>query len=452
MSSSNHTEENEITVIDEASQEEEASPLPPQKTAKTMDEAFSVETMLPHTQDTAPGWIEMAQEDGQMVNAIRSSLSYILQERIGTGGMGEVYKAILRTHLGTSETVALKRVKKNLLQQGAHTYSTQAIQSHFIKETAIISELNGHPNIVGFRGADFLLDQYAQISDLFFVMEYIDGFDLKGLMALHNMDRKNVLRGNAITLPWEICGFIVFRIANALDFAHTFNFSTGHRGIVHLDLSPGNILIHASLGLIKLSDFGVAASMDDLFSDHYSLVGKPSYMSPEMVIGGKVNESSDLYSLGVIMYEMSTGICPNAIKDIQKKSMTEIRDDLMRLHEAPLVPPHKMVRGFNSTLSEIIMTLMDEDPESRYSSAGRLREIVGHAVYDKGFGPTDNSFARYINKMRLAHFHTHDKNLDRNPHMDQYMQYIASEQTPILLYKDAKERLREGNNPCRLIY
>ncbi|MBT4837444.1 MAG: protein kinase [Methylococcales bacterium] len=375
---------------------------------------------------------------------IQSSITYELYEKIGSGGMGEVFKAKLYTNIGTSETVVIKKIKSDFVNKIKDDAVKDYLLDNFKRETSILSELNGHPNIVGFRGADCSSLSGDGSKELIFVMEYVDGFDLNRLMRLHNISTPNIIKGNALKLPDNLFGFILFKIANALDYAHTLDFSDGQQGIIHLDISPGNILINSSLGLIKLSDFGISSSVDEFSQNRGNnqiLSGKPYYVSPEVIDNQKVDFSTDFYSLGITMYQLATGICPNMIFNFKASSQQELRDQIRAHQQQEIIPPHKIVRGFSEELSEIILSLIQDNPENRISSANQLRDLVGHCIYDTGYGPTDSSFAKYLSKIQLLKI--------KDKEITKLLKIFGSDMEPLKHYHDVVKKFSREINPCR---
>ncbi|MBF0186903.1 MAG: serine/threonine protein kinase [Magnetococcales bacterium] len=388
--------------------------------------------------------------DNPVNRFIQSSITYELIDRIGQGGMGEVFKALFHTNIGTSETVAIKTVRSEIIKSFEKSRGADFLIDSFERETTILAELNGHPNIVGFKGADYI--QKNEDTMLFLVMEYVNGFDLNGFRWLHRLHPEAILKGQAFHIPSEFIGFILFRVANGLDYANRFRFSNGRKGVVHLDLSPGNILINDTLGLVKLSDFGMAASLDDiLVGGTGSMVGKPSYISPEMVHGNKITFTTDLYTLGIIIYELMTGLNPNQIEGTDHtKGFKKVRDKVVRIQERPLIPPHQVVRGIDERLSEIVVNLMQLDPEGRYNSSMELREIVGETIYGRGYGPTDGSFATYISKIRLSKYDFGRYKRLNDQLAQHYVDMVNAARKPIRLFPDARNKLLHGENPCRV--
>ncbi|MEO5331117.1 MAG: serine/threonine protein kinase [Magnetococcus sp. YQC-5] len=392
---------------------------------------------------------------------IHSSITYELDEKIGVGGMGEVYKAKLMTNLGTSELVALKKIRNDLVFNHGQQARSEMLES-FRRETSIIAELNGHPNIVGFRGADVMeVDGIPQ--HLFFVMEYINGFDLTQFMELHRISIQNILDGKALMIPNEYIGFILFKVANALHHAHTFRFSNGCRGIAHMDLSPGNILINSQLGLIKISDFGIATNLEEMREKLAKgiFLGKPLYMAPELLLHNSADFRVDFYSLGVIMYQLLTGINPNRIPGIKPSKSNPASASIAEFQKRPLIPPHQIAKGVDEQLSSIVMTLMEFKRENRYSSARKLRDIIGQTIYKSGYGPTDHGFALYLTKLRMIQMinahrdssgEVDSRKIGRREYDQKMLEMVEifdADAEPLWLHGDAIRQLANGANPCR---
>lgn len=377
---------------------------------------------------------------------IHSSITYTLIEKLASGGMGEVYKAILETRMGTREPSVIKTIKRS---QGA---LTQLMEETLEREIAILAELNGHPNIVGFRGADTMENEDGS-REIFFVMEHVDGFDLLTFMIMHNMTINHLLADKALKIPYEWVGFILFRIANALDYAHNLEFSDGKKGIIHLDISPSNILIAKKLGLIKLSDFGLALPTRSIANTTGVIVGKPHYIAPELVRRRPFDARADLYSLGVVIYELLTGLCPNRVPGLNIDDTKMLEQQLIDFHSRPLVPPHKVIRGLHEGLSEIVMSMMDENPENRFPSAKIVREVTGKTIYSQGYGPTDHSFSRYVAELQIFNPAMPPSQTPSDPQTQTIFKHIESlrqDKEQLILFRDARQTLKQGNNPCRL--
>ena len=201
---------------------------------------------------------------------------YIIDSEIGRGAMGVVFKA---TDSVLQRTVAVKTVNMSLEKDHADKY-----EARFYQEARAAGGLN-HPNIVTVYDAGKAGDV------VYMAMEYIQGVELRSLFV----------EGQPMGVPQAIA--IAAQVAEGLGYAH-------QQGVVHRDIKPANIMVVAD-GPVKITDFGIArmrASAD--LTQTGVMLGSPKYMSPEQVIGKRADHRSDIFSLGVILYEMLTGAAP----------------------------------------------------------------------------------------------------------------------------------------------
>jgi serine/threonine-protein kinase len=247
---------------------------------------------------------------------------------IGSGGMAVVYRAV-QEPLG--RTVAIKALKPSI-----------AVDSQFAKrferEAHFMATLQ-HENIL--HVYDFVKDGKS----MYIVMEYVDGIDLYDLL-----ERTPIL-------PVDVAVVVALMIARALDYAH-------FRGIIHRDIKPANIMV-AHDGSVKLMDFGIAR--DDTLSDLTETgtgLGTPSYMSPEQILGDKLDFRSDLFSLGIVLYQMITGKKP-FIEDDARTVMQKIRLDRY-------TPPRKLNPVVPRQLERILARCMEKMPANRYPTTQAL--------------------------------------------------------------------------------
>jgi len=253
---------------------------------------------------------------------------YKIKREIGTGGMAIVYEA---TDLKTGQSVALKMLKESISD------NTQALR-RFINESKAVAMMD-HANIVK------ILDVSVKTEHKFIVMEYIKGITLRDYM---NKKQR---------LGWqEACAFIA-QILQALDHAHM-------RGVIHRDIKPQNIMIMEG-GFIKVADFGIAKIPNAetvTLIDH--AVGTIYYISPEQARGKKIDARSDLYSLGVMFYEMITGSLP---------FMAESSYEIMNKHiNAAPKPIKQQLPNLPTGVEQIILCAMEKDPTRRYQSASQM--------------------------------------------------------------------------------
>jgi serine/threonine-protein kinase len=249
-------------------------------------------------------------------------------EEVASGGMAVVYKAV-QDPLG--RTVAIKALKTSAAKE-------EHVATRFEREARSLSNLQ-HENIVS------IYDFHHEHGALFIVMEYVAGIDLYDLL-----DRCG-------RLPFDVAAIVALHVARALDYIH-------FRGIVHRDIKPANIMM-ARQGGVKLMDFGIAR--DPNFEDLTEVgtgIGTPAYMSPEQILGDKLDARSDLFSLGIVLYQMVTGGKP-FVEDEERSVMHKIR-----------LERHARVRRLNPDvpreLERIIDRCLEKQPRDRWRSAQHL--------------------------------------------------------------------------------
>lgn len=268
--------------------------------------------------------------------------NYEIIEEVGRGGMAVVYKAL---HTSLERIVAIKELHSSLRDD-------RELVERFKREAKSAASLN-HPNIV--QVYDFWNDR----NTYYLAMEYIDGVDLKTI--LERCER----------LPIEIALIIAIQISDAVDFAH-------QRKIVHRDIKTGNIIV-SKKGIVKLADFGIAHIMDTTGS-HLTqsgiVLGTPAYMSPEQVRGDKLTEASDIFSFGIVMYEMLTGKKP-FVEDTDEKVIYKI------LTKKP-APPRRLNSEIPFRVQRIISRCLQKKQHKRYKSMAEVRDALArHAATKK---------------------------------------------------------------------
>ena len=252
---------------------------------------------------------------------------YEILEVIGTGGMAVVYKA--RCHR-LNRLVAIKILKDDLSQDSE-------FRRRFHAESQAVAMLS-HPNIMS------VYDVSTTEEADYIVMELIDGITLK-----QYMEKKGVLN-------WKETLHFAIQIAKALEHAHS-------RGIVHRDIKPHNVMVLKN-GSVKVTDFGIARIMSKSNTLTKEALGSVHYISPEQAKGGRVDNRSDLYSLGVVMYEMMTGRAPYDGESPVSVAIQHINGG------APM--PSTLNPNIPGGLEQIIMRLMEVDPNKRYPTATAL--------------------------------------------------------------------------------
>ena len=254
---------------------------------------------------------------------------YEIRREIARGGMAEVYLAHDRL---LERAVALKALSPEYARDPAFV-------ERFRREARSAAALN-HPNIVGIH------DWGQEDGTYFIVMEYVEGRTLS-----------DILRSEGPIDPRQ-ASEIAADIASALSFAH-------RAGVVHRDVKPGNVLITAAGG-VKVTDFGIARQGTSAgLTQTGSVMGTATYFSPEQAQGLPVDGRSDVYSLGVVLYEMVTGVAPFTGDSPVSVAYKHVR-------EAP-IPPSRRIPDLPADLEQIILTAMAKDPDHRYQSADDMR-------------------------------------------------------------------------------
>lgn len=280
---------------------------------------------------------------------------YRIVQKIAQGGMAEVFCAEQENPFGFRRRVAIKRILPKHLGSAQH-------EAMLVSEAKLLVGLN-HPNIVKVYDLGCLEGAY------FFVMEFVDGCDLRRLIQwVHR-------KGKHFPLTSKL--LIAAEVAKALDYAHGKADNDGlPLHLVHLDVSPRNILLSRS-GEVKLTDFGIATFRSREAperTDRIIVRGKYSYMSPEQAFGGLVDNRSDIFSLGLVMYEMIMGS-----RLYRSAQLTELqREHRDRRVFAPLCPPH-----VPAEIEYILLRCLAYDAEDRYASAGELAQDLLRFVFEE---------------------------------------------------------------------
>lgn len=276
--------------------------------------------------------------------------SYRIGERIGRGGMGEVFRG---HHTKLPREVAIKSISPR-----AKSHDLRALRHRFEREAFIQSQLD-HPGIVK------IYDYIVAEQTYYIVMEYVEGLSLAQLLAAEGKP-----------LPVERALYLFDQILTAVAYAHSFTYKdqegNAHRGIIHRDFKPANVLVTPQ-DRIKITDFGivklVGANTTDTFGTGY---GSPRYVSPEQAQGLPVDQRSDIYSLGIILYEMLTGSPPFG-NDAEKLTRTEIlRAQVEREPRAPSSVNAEVA----PEVEAIILRALAKDPASRFQTAADFLRAV----------------------------------------------------------------------------
>ena len=249
-------------------------------------------------------------------------------EEIASGGMAVVYRAV-QDPLG--RTVAIKALKSSAAAE-------ENVATRFEREAKSLAMLQ-HENII------HVYDFHHERGALFIVMEYVQGIDLYDLLEKSGR------------LPYDVAAIIAMQVARALDYVH-------YRGIVHRDIKPANVMLSRAGG-VKVMDFGIArdTSFGDL-TEAGTGIGTPAYMSPEQVLGDRLDARSDIFSLGVVLYQMCTGKKP-FVEDEKRSAMHKIR---LEKH----ISARKLNPEIPRELERIIDKCLEKQPRDRWRSAQHM--------------------------------------------------------------------------------
>src|SRR5215470_9097230 len=264
-----------------------------------------------------------SQREGRFVTGQMLAGRYRIVGLLGKGGMGEVYKA---EDLKLNQTVALKFLPESIALDGG-------MLARFHNEVRIARQV-AHPNVC--RVYDI-----GEVVGLHFLsMEFIDGEDLSSLLR-----RIGRLPGDkAVELARQMCA--------GLAAAH-------EAGVLHRDLKPANVMIDGR-GKARITDFGLAIVSEELRGEE-ALAGTPAYMAPEQLTGKEVTQRSDIYALGLVLYELFTGKRVFEAKSIQ---------ELISLHEKSTPPtPSSHVKEIDPLVERVILRCLEKDPKARPASA-----------------------------------------------------------------------------------
>jgi eukaryotic-like serine/threonine-protein kinase len=276
---------------------------------------------------------------------------YRIVRKLGTGGMANVYLA--------EDEVLGRRVAIKILND-RHAGDDQFVE-RFRREAKNAASLS-HPNIVS------IYDRGEAEGTYYIAMEYLDGRSLKELI---------VARGPA---PVNVAIEYARQILGAINFAH-------RHGIVHRDIKPHNVLVDAE-GRLKVTDFGIARAGVSQMTEAGSIIGTAQYLSPEQAKGAPVDQTSDLYSVGVVLYELLTGVVPFS-------GDTPVEIAMKHLSSTP-EPPSTKRAEVPRELDLVVMRALAKDPADRYQSAEEMDADLGRVARGAAVSPATEEAATAI--------------------------------------------------------
>ena len=295
---------------------------------------------------------------------------YTLLEQIGVGGMAEVFLARHSGVEGFEKEIVIKRIRP-------HLSAIPSFVNMFLGEAKLAAQLN-HPNIVQIYDLGKIKDSY------FIAMEYVPGRDMSAVIP------KSKLTG--IPFPVEYALKIASNVCEALYYAHTKTDGLGMPlHIVHRDVSPENIRV-AWTGTLKILDFGIAKAATTLHETRAGEIkGKLVYMSPEQVMGKDVDQRSDIFSLGVVLYEWLTGL-----KLFSGENDLAIMNNII---EGKIYPPSYFRDDIPSEVESILMKALEKEPKRRYANACDMQLDIDTYLAGCEFTPSNIHLANFMKQL-----------------------------------------------------
>ena len=295
---------------------------------------------------------------------------YYLIDKMAIGGMAEVFNAVIFGIHGFEMPLVVKRILP-------HLSANQRFVDMFVIEAKIYVALQ-HQNIVQIYDFHKFQGQY------FIALEFVEGRDLKTLMMRCKEHNRS--------LPTALSLFIAHQICHGLEYAHTRTDDQGETlGLVHRDLSPANILLSYT-GEVKIADFGIAkAKRHAEITNSGVLKGKYRYMSPEQAHGANIDHRSDVFAVGILLYELLTG------RPLFKADNdTEL---LEAVKSCDVVEPRKYNTSISPRLNKIICRALHRNPSMRYQSAKDFQEALSEEMHPQTVSSLSRQLTRVMNKL-----------------------------------------------------
>jgi len=271
---------------------------------------------------------------------------YLILRKLGEGAMAKVYLAQRADERGMREEVALKVLRRE--------YSGKPEILSLLRREAVIGGKMRHPHVIGTL-------EFGEIDGLpYLAMEYVQGVTVADLLEM--------VEGQGRGLPPELVASLMIQVCDGLSYAHGLRGKEGALGVVHRDLKPGNVMVSLS-GVAKVMDFGVAKIKmygGDITTVHRTTRGTPAYMSPEQARGDHLTHHSDIFTTGLLLYEMLTG---------RKPFMAESFNELLRkVREGELTAQIDEVEAAAPGMGRIFRRATAVEPLRRYPDAGWMKE------------------------------------------------------------------------------
>jgi serine/threonine protein kinase/Flp pilus assembly protein TadD len=291
---------------------------------------------------------------------------YQLLDKIAVGGMAELFRAKLTGVEGFEKLIAIKKILPNLSQE-------KILVTSFIDEAKLAALLH-HENIVQIYDFGSMDDNY------FIAMEFLFGKDLRTI--------RQTAKERELPLGMENILYIIARVCAGLDYSHNLKDLQGQPlNIIHRDINPQNILVTYE-GQVKIIDYGIAKAASHNTQTRENLIkGKLAYMSPEQANGQTIDHRSDIFSAGIILYELLA---------VRRMFEGETMQVLSLVREAQYDPPEEVIPNLPSKLNQILRRALAKDPEERYQSAGEMLADVEECAFEMSLRPNARNFAHYM--------------------------------------------------------
>ncbi|MGZ6079350.1 MAG: serine/threonine protein kinase [Myxococcaceae bacterium] len=295
---------------------------------------------------------------------------YVLLDRLAVGGMAEIFLARQEGLEGFEKTVVIKRIRPHLSKQ-------KSFVAMFLDEARLAAQLN-HPNIVQ-------IHELGQVDDSYFIaMEYVFGRDMARIIP------KAEKMGIAFPVVYALK--IASSVCEGLHYAHQRADSWGNPlHIVHRDVTPENVFVSFD-GTVKILDFGIAKARGQTGQTTVGEIkGKLSYMSPEQALGQPLDCRSDVFSLGVVLYEWLTGF-----RLFTGDSEVAV---LRSVSEGKIYGPSYFKPDIPPAVEAVVMRALEKDREKRYPSAWEMQRDLDHLLGESDFRPSSMHLANFLKQL-----------------------------------------------------
>jgi len=291
---------------------------------------------------------------------------YLLLEKIAAGGMAQLSRAKILGVQGFEKLIAIKMILPHLVDE-------KDLVSSFIDE-AKLAALLSHQNIVQ------IYDFGSMENSFFIAMEYLSGKDLRAVFEKGRREK--------LPLSLEYALHITSRICSGLDYAHRLkDFHGKPLDLIHRDISPQNTFITYE-GEIKIVDFGIAkAASQSTVTQHGMIKGKVAYMSPEQASGHTIDHRSDIFSTGILLYEMTTG---------RRMFTGDTLQILAKVREGEFEAPEAIAPTLSPKLYKILHLALAKEPKDRYQSCSQMLADLEECIFALGLHPTSGGLANYM--------------------------------------------------------